>query len=432
MLQCEQNCIEWFVCFVLHCIICTLQLVQYDIAYTEGLEHELMKDRRDNGGKLKAALLVPGWVNTSIQLKSLKRKAVEEGKEKEFDPSSVYFSEEKPAKGAWMPAQVIDYMVQYLDMSRFYILCPDNDVTKQQDQLKMNWTMGDIVEDRPPLSRWHPDYKDKYEAFMKKGQVLKTQGSKRIIIVVSSYTNMPQTEAEKKENKQPHKTGWYVPEVAHPYNLWKEKGYEITFVSPNGGLADADEGSVKAFADDAECQKFTKALMNEKSQIETVKISEITDVESYDAIFYAGGHGTMWDFPDNEVQIILMRWCVQMCILFVLQAQNKAATAIYEAGGIVSAVCHGPAGLVNIKLSNGEYLVNGKTVTGFTNDEELAVGKTEVMPFRMETVLKDRGAKFQCTKNWACNVEVSERLITGQNPASASALGQAVIDALED
>merc|ERR1712232_1291718 len=102
-------------------------------------------------------------------------------------------------------------------------------------------------------------------------------------------------------------------------------------------------------------------------------MGEIKDVASYDAIFYAGGHGTMWDFPDNE-------------------AQNKAATAIYEAGGIVAAVCHGPAGLVNIKLSNGEFLVKGKT---------------EVMPFRMETVLKDRGAKFQCAKNWAENVEVS-------------------------
>merc|ERR1712173_19097 len=120
----------------------------------------------------------------------------------------------------------------------------------------------------------------------------------------------------------------------------------------------------------------------------------------------------MWDFPDCE-------------------AQNKAAAAIYEAGGIVSAVCHGPAGLVNVKLSSGEYLVAGKKVTGFTNDEELAAGKTEVMPFRMETLLKDRGAKFQCAKNWACNVEVSDRLITGQNPASASATAQAVIEALE-
>merc|ERR1712129_336921 len=233
-----------------------------------------------------------------------------------------------------------------------------------------------------------------------------------IIIVVSSYTNMPQTAQQKKENKTAEKTGWYVPEVAHPYNIWKAKGYDITFVSPQGGLASADMSSVKGFVDDVECQKFTKELMNEKSEIATVKISELKDLSSYDVIFYAGGHGTMWDFPDDE-------------------ALQGAATEIYEAGGIVSAVCHGPAGLVNIKLSNGEYLVNGKTVTGFTNDEELAAGKTEVMPFRMETVLKERGAMFHCGKNWGCNVQVSGRLITGQNPASASAMGQAVVDVLE-
>jgi len=236
--------------------------------------------------------------------------------------------------------------------------------------------------------------------------------AKRIIIVVSSYTDMPQTAAQKKENKQPEKTGWFVPEVAHPYNVWKAKGYDITFVSPKGGLADADESSVSGYAKDEECQKFTKELLNEKSQLKTVKITELNEVAKYDAIFYAGGHGTMWDFPDNK-------------------AQNEAGAAIYEAGGIVSAVCHGPAGIQNIKLSNGKYLVDGKTVTGFTNDEELAAGKTEVMPFRMETVLKDHGAKFSCTKNWGCNVETSERLVTGQNPASAGAVGQAVVDLLE-
>lgn len=114
------------------------------------------------------------------------------------------------------------------------------------------------------------------------------------------------------------------------------------------------------------------------------------------------------------------------------QPQNKIAAEIYENGGIVAAVCHGPAALINIKLSNGKYLVDGKTVTSFTNDEENAIKKTEIMPFLVETELKNRGAKFACVKNWGCNVEVSERLITGQNPASASALGQAVIKALEE
>eukprot|EP00486_Rosalina_sp_Unknown_P011014 CAMPEP_0201592406 /NCGR_PEP_ID=MMETSP0190_2-20130828/190316_1 /ASSEMBLY_ACC=CAM_ASM_000263 /TAXON_ID=37353 /ORGANISM="Rosalina sp." /LENGTH=346 /DNA_ID=CAMNT_0048051173 /DNA_START=31 /DNA_END=1071 /DNA_ORIENTATION=- len=135
-------------------------------AYTEGLEFELMKERKEKEGKLKAALLVPGWVNTSIMLKNERLKAKEAGNEEKFDPSSVYFSEDKPAKGAWMPSQVVDYMVEKLNDNKFYIICPDNDVTREIDNLKMTWTMQDLIEDRPPLSRWNPDYKDKYEKFM--------------------------------------------------------------------------------------------------------------------------------------------------------------------------------------------------------------------------------------------------------------------------
>eukprot|EP00486_Rosalina_sp_Unknown_P004717 CAMPEP_0201570630 /NCGR_PEP_ID=MMETSP0190_2-20130828/12962_1 /ASSEMBLY_ACC=CAM_ASM_000263 /TAXON_ID=37353 /ORGANISM="Rosalina sp." /LENGTH=331 /DNA_ID=CAMNT_0047994355 /DNA_START=36 /DNA_END=1031 /DNA_ORIENTATION=- len=135
-------------------------------AYTEGLEFELDKERRESDGALKAALLVPGWVNTSIMLKNERSKHLEAGNEEKFDPTSVYFSEEKPAAGAWMPNQVVDFMVSELNDNKFYIICPDNDVTREVDNLKMTWTMQDITEDRPPLSRWHPDYKDKYQKFM--------------------------------------------------------------------------------------------------------------------------------------------------------------------------------------------------------------------------------------------------------------------------
>eukprot|EP01083_Nonionella_stella_P147882 467244_1 len=235
---------------------------------------------------------------------------------------------------------------------------------------------------------------------------------RRVLLVVSSFTDMPATETEKKENKTPDKTGWYLPEVAHPYYVFKENGYEITFVSPKGGLADCDVSSVNGYAKDPECQKFTKECLNAKSQLKTVKISEIKEVSKYDVILYAGGHGTMWDFPDDK-------------------DQNKAAADIYEAGGIVSAVCHGPAALINIILSNKKYLIDGKTVTGFTNDEENAVNKMEVMPFALETELKNKGAKFACVKNWGCNVEVSERLITGQNPASASEIAKVIVGVLE-
>lgn len=128
--------------------------------YTEGLEHEL----REKGGKLRSALLVPGWVNTSIMLKTIR--AEKKAKGEEFDPANVFFHEGKPNPGAWMPQQVVDFMFQELDNGRFYIICPDNDVDRETDNLRMTWTMQDITEDRPPLSRWHPDYKEKFNSFL--------------------------------------------------------------------------------------------------------------------------------------------------------------------------------------------------------------------------------------------------------------------------
>lgn len=130
--------------------------------YTEGLEHEFMKERTQGTGKLRAALLVPGWVNTSILLK-----AERVNKGADFDVDKVFFHEDKPQSGAWMPKQVIDFLVQEVDKGKFYVICPDNDVDRETDNLRMTWTMQDITEDRPPLSRWHPDYKDKFTEFLK-------------------------------------------------------------------------------------------------------------------------------------------------------------------------------------------------------------------------------------------------------------------------
>mmetsp|Transcript_12416 Transcript_12416/g.16316 ORF Transcript_12416/g.16316 Transcript_12416/m.16316 type:complete len:318 (+) Transcript_12416:76-1029(+) len=135
--------------------------------FTEGLEHELMKDRLESDGKLRAALFVPGWVNTSIVLKVQRAKAADPGN---FDENSVFFHEGKPASGAWMPGQVVDFMVKELDEGRFYIICPDNDVDRETDSLRMTWTMQDITENRAPLSRWHPDYKDAFAEFMEKSK----------------------------------------------------------------------------------------------------------------------------------------------------------------------------------------------------------------------------------------------------------------------
>lgn len=132
--------------------------------YTEGLEHEFMTKRTGSNGKLKAALLVPGWVNTSIELKRRRMLAADKGDV--YDDNECPFFEDKPAEGAWMPAQIIDFMIQELDKGRFYIICPDNDVDRETDNLRMTWTMQDITEDRDPLSRWHPDWGDKFKEFL--------------------------------------------------------------------------------------------------------------------------------------------------------------------------------------------------------------------------------------------------------------------------
>ena len=128
--------------------------------WTEGLEHELMMERINGGRQLRAALLVPGWVNTSIALKESRARAEMEGKA--FDVNDVFFHEGKPAPGAWMPKQVIDFMLEKLNDGKFYIICPDNDVDRETDNIRMTWTMQDITQDRPPLSRWHPEWKDKF------------------------------------------------------------------------------------------------------------------------------------------------------------------------------------------------------------------------------------------------------------------------------
>jgi len=205
-------------------------------------------------------------------------------------------------------------------------------------------------------------------------------------------------------------TGWYLPEVSHPYDEFVKAGFKVDFVSPKGGVAPVDEGSVKTYENDASCAAFLKNEEALKKLKNTFSPSQIKAKE-YKALYFAGGHGPMYDMPD----------CKEM---------QQLATQIYENKGVVGAVCHGPCGLVNIKLSNGEYLVKGKKVCGFTNSEEEAVNLTQAMPFLLESKLKERGAIFVGAANWQANVQVDERLVTGQNPASASPSGKAVVDLL--
>lgn len=220
---------------------------------------------------------------------------------------------------------------------------------------------------------------------------------KKILFVVTSHDKLGNTGRQ---------TGFYLPEVTHPHKVLTDYGYEVDFVSPKGGKAPMDGVELN--------DSTNKAFLSNKgyvAKVENTLTPNQVNPADYAAIFYAGGHGTMWDFPEDK-------------------KITKIASDIYEDGGVVAAVCHGPAGLVNIKLSNGEYLVNGKSVASFTNEEEKAVGLNNVVPFLLESKLIERGARHTKSPLWQSHVEVSERLVTGQNPASAEQVGKAMVKLL--
>lgn len=203
-------------------------------------------------------------------------------------------------------------------------------------------------------------------------------------------------------------TGFYLPEAAHPWVVLKDAGFEIDFVSPKGGRppmdgADLDDATNRMFLEDPD---VARKIGN------TPTPSQLSSSE-YAAILFVGGHGTMWDFPDDP-------------------ALASLAASIYEDGGVVGAVCHGPAALVNLKLANGQYLVKGKRVAAFTDDEERAVNLDTVVPFLLAKMLQQRGADHVPAPNWQANVIVDGRLVTGQNPASAEGVGGEIARLLKD
>lgn len=207
-------------------------------------------------------------------------------------------------------------------------------------------------------------------------------------------------------------TGWYLPEAAHPYTEFTAAGFTCTFASIKGGVAPVSEDSVGASKDDAQCVSFyAEGSETRKMTDNTVKLSEVGDLAAFDAVFFVGGFGTMWDFPDDaDVQ--------------------RVAKDMWEAGKVVSAVCHGPCALANVTLSDGSFLVAGKEVTAFTNEEEDAVGRRTKVPWTCQDKLAERGATFKDGGAWSANIAVSGKLITGQNPMAAKPAAEAVIAAL--
>ncbi|KFH42099.1 chaperone protein-like protein [Hapsidospora chrysogenum ATCC 11550] len=207
-----------------------------------------------------------------------------------------------------------------------------------------------------------------------------------------------------------HPTGWYLPELAHPYDVLAPKT-EIVIASPKGGVAPLDPGSVKMFEKDESSVNFLNS--QKKLWEQTTPLREFLGrADEFDALFFPGGHGPMFDLATDV-------------------DSNRLVREFWAAGKPVAAVCHGPAALANVTLEDGSRLVKGRTVTGFTNVEEDQVQMTGAMPFLLETALNDAGAKFvKADEPWGAKVVTDGKLITGQNPASAKGVGEAILEAL--
>ncbi|KAI1311868.1 hypothetical protein EDD11_003306 [Mortierella claussenii] len=229
--------------------------------------------------------------------------------------------------------------------------------------------------------------------------------SKKILFILTSHDQLGDTGK---------KTGWYAEEVAEPAIVLTNYGYEVIYASPKGGKAPLDPSSLEAAKDNKAVQNF----LNDKDithKIDTThKVEEFVGRENeFAAIVYPGGYGPMFDLEHNEAAL-------------------KITAAAYEAGKVVGAVCHGPIALTDVKLSDGTLLVKGKNVTGFSDDEEKAVGLEHAVPTLLESKLKKIGANYQkADKPWGEKVVTDGRVVTGQNPASARGLGEAIHAAIQ-
>ncbi len=199
------------------------------------------------------------------------------------------------------------------------------------------------------------------------------------------------------------KTGYFVGEAAHPWKVLTEAGVAVDLASIQGGAPPQDG---RDESDETQNQFLADPRISAQLQ-DTPRLADV-DAAGYDAVLFVGGHGTVWDFPDDP-------------------DVARVGRAVWEDGGVVAAVCHGPSALVNITLSDGSHLIDGRTVAGFSNAEESAMGLTDVVPFLLADALESRGATHTAGANFSEHVVVSDRLVTGQNPQSATRVGEEVL-----
>lgn len=225
--------------------------------------------------------------------------------------------------------------------------------------------------------------------------------TKKILMVLTSHAELGNTG---------EKTGFWIEEFATPYYAFKDAGLEVVVASPAGGQPPIDPKS--------EAEGFqTPATVRYYADSETQKVVANTlvlteaNVEEFDAVFYPGGHGPLWDLTDNTDSIKLIEQFL---------AANKP----------VAAVCHAPAALLNVKDSSGEYAIKGKAVSGFTNGEEAAVELTDIVPFLLEDELIKRGGDYQKVDDWHAFAVQDGLIITGQNPQSSELVAQKLLSQL--
>lgn len=223
--------------------------------------------------------------------------------------------------------------------------------------------------------------------------------SKTVLLVLTSHDKLGDTGM---------KTGFWLPELTHPYYELIKAGFNVDIASPKGGVAPLDKKSLEE--KDPYNNLYLEDNVLRDKVLNTIALKEI-DPKKYGAILFAGGSGPMWDFVNNE-------------------DISKISSAIYEAGGVVSAICHGTAALVDIKLSNGQYLITGKKFAAFTKQEERSINQYDIVPFFLEDKLTSRGGTHINGSPWQENVIVDGRLVTGQNPASALKATKEVIKIL--
>ncbi|MGK9065709.1 type 1 glutamine amidotransferase domain-containing protein [Stutzerimonas chloritidismutans] len=224
----------------------------------------------------------------------------------------------------------------------------------------------------------------------------------KVLIVLTSHDKLGDTGKP---------TGFWLEEFAAPYYVFKDAGAEIVLASPKGGQPPLDPKSDAPDAQTEMTKRFKNDAESQALLANTRKLDEVSAAD-FDTVFYPGGHGPLWDLTSNPTSIALIE-------------------AFIEAKKPVGAVCHAPAALVQVRGADGEYLVKGKRVTGFTNTEEEGVQLTQVVPFLLEDKLKEIGGDYSKGPDWSSYVRVDGLLVTGQNPASSEAAARELLKLLK-